>query len=209
MLLAGAPLDQARAAMVLLHGRGGSARDILTLVPEFDPGGMAYLAPEASGNSWWPNRFIDPVQSNEPYFSSALAQVASALDRITQAGISQDTVVLLGFSQGACLALEFAARNARRYGAVVGLSGGLFGPPDTPRDYPGSLDGTPVFIGCSDNDPHIPKERVEESAVVFEKMGADVTMRLYPGMRHTINTDEMDFVRSIVRTVAEGRKETG
>jgi predicted esterase len=209
MLVTGAPIDEAKAAMILLHGRGASARDILTLVPELDPGGMAYLAPEAAGNSWWPHRFIDPLEDNEPYFSSALAQVSLAISRITQAGIPQDATVLLGFSQGACLALEFAARNPRRYGGVVGLSGGLFGPPGTPRDYPGSLEGTPVFIGCSDVDPHIPKERVEESAAVFERMGADVTMRLYPGMRHIINDDEMAFAHRIIGLAMDSKKEAG
>jgi predicted esterase len=170
---------------------------------------MAYLAPEAAGNSWWPHRFIDPIEENEPYFSSALAQVSLAIERVTQAGIPQEAIVLLGFSQGACLALEFAARNPRRYGGVVGLSGGLFGPAGTPRDYPGSLEGTPVFIGCSDVDPHIPKERVEESAAVLEKMGADVTMRLYPGMRHTINDEEIAFARKIVSLTVNSRKEAG
>lgn len=201
VLVGGATLDQAQAAMILLHGRGASARDILTLVPEFDPGGFTYLAPEAAGQSWWPYRFIDPVERNEPHFSSALAVVGSALDQVTQAGVPAEKVVLLGFSQGACLALEFAARKARRYGGVIGLSGGLFGPPGTPRDYAGSFDGTPIFIGCSDVDPHIPKRRVEESAAVFERMGAAVTMRLYPGMGHTINMDEIEFIQQIVGTV--------
>jgi len=129
------------------------------------------------------------------------------LDRITQAAIPADKVILLGFSQGACLALEFAARHAQSYGGIVGLSGGLFGPPDMPRDYPGSFDGSPIFIGCSDIDPHIPKERVEESAAVFERMHATVTMRLYPGMGHTINMDEIDFVRRLVKAVTNARKE--
>lgn len=201
VLAAGIPLTQARAAMILLHGRGASGHDILELIPEFDPGDMAYLAPQASGYSWWPQRFTDPLIVNEPYFSSALEMVGSVLERITQAGIPPDKVLLLGFSQGACLALEFTARHAQPYGGVVGLSGGLFGPPGTPRDYPGSFNRAPVFIGCSDADPHIPKERVEESAAVFERMHADVTMRLYPNMGHTVNIDEIDFIRKMVERV--------
>jgi predicted esterase len=198
VLTAGVPIDQARTAMILLHGRGGSARDVLSLVPEFDPGDMAYLAPEAAGNSWWPHRFMVPLERNEPYFSSALEQVSLTFASIIQAGISPENIFLLGFSQGACLSLEFAARNARRYAGIISLSGGLFGPPGTPRDYPGSLGGTPVFIGCSEADPHIPRKRVEESAVVFERMGAAVTLRLYPGADHVVNTDEIDFVRGMV-----------
>jgi predicted esterase len=202
MVTAGVPVGQASAAMILLHGRGGSAGGIMKLIPEADIDDMAYVAPEAAGNSWWPSRFIAPLEHNEPYFSSALAQVETVVSQLMEAGMPSESIILLGFSQGACLALEFAARNPRRYGGIVSLSGGLFGPPGTPRDYPGSLDGTPVFIGCSDVDEHIPRDRVEESAAVFDKMGAEVTMRLYPGMGHTVNADEMDFVRKLVETVA-------
>src|SRR6266513_28132 len=158
---AGMPLLEARSAMVLLHGRGASAEDILTLVDQLDQGGFAYLAPQAAGSSWYPQSFRAPLEQNEPWLSSALAAVGDVVETIETAGIPRDRTILLGFSQGACLTLEFAARNARRYGGLIGLSGGLIGPDDTPRDYPSSLAGTPVFLGCSDIDPHIPRKRVE------------------------------------------------
>jgi predicted esterase len=139
-----------------------------------------------------------PIASNEPGLSSALAVLAALLEQIAAAGIPPERTMLLGFSQGACLALEFVARHARRYGGVAGLSGGLIGPPGTPREYPGSLEGTPVFLGCSDVDFHIPKERVEESAVVLRGLGGQVTARLYPNMGHTINMDEIGAVQEMM-----------
>jgi predicted esterase len=162
--------------------------------------GFAYLAPQAEGNAWYPYPFTAPLEANEPYLSAALGVIESLLARV-EATIPAQRVILLGFSQGACLTLEFAARHARRYGGVVGLSGGLIGPPETPRDYPGSFDGTPVFLGCSDIDPHIPKERVIETGEVFKRMAAKVTVRLYPGIGHTVSQDEIDAVREIVEGV--------
>jgi predicted esterase len=197
---AGEPLAKARGAMILLHGRGATAADIMTIAAEVMHPGLAYLAPQAEGNAWYPYPFTAPLESNEPYLSAALGMIESLLAKV-EATIPAQRVILLGFSQGACLTLEFAARHARRYGGVVGLSGGLIGPPDTPRDYPGSFDGTPVFLGCSDIDPHIPKERVTETSAVFERMGAKVRMRLYPGMGHTVNTDEIESVREIVESI--------
>jgi predicted esterase len=184
--------------MILMHGRGASAEDILTLVPELDQGGFAYLAPQAAGYTWYPYSFLAPLSSNEPWLSSALAVIASLLRQLTDAGIPPERTILLGFSQGACLSLEFAARNARRYGGVAGLSGGLIGPDGTPRNYTGSLAGTPVFLGCSDVDFHIPKERVLHSAEVLRGLGGDVTARLYPGMGHMVNDDEIQFVRGMM-----------
>jgi predicted esterase len=198
ILAAGVPLERARAAMVLVHGRGASAESILTLVPEINQPGFAYLAPQAAGSTWYPYGFMSPIANNEPWLSSALAAVGGVLAAVESAGIPPERTVLLGFSQGACLATEFAARNARRYGAVVGLSGGLIGPDGAPRDYAGSLDGTPVFLGCSDVDPHIPKERVIESAEVLRRLGATVDARLYPGMGHTVSQDEIDAVRALM-----------
>jgi phospholipase/carboxylesterase len=198
VLAAGVPLEQARTAMVMVHGRGASARDILSLAGEFTAEGVAFLAPEAAGNTWYPYSFLEFMDSNEPYLSSALAQLEWLLEAIESAGVPHERVILLGFSQGACLATEFAARNARRYGGVAGLSGGLIGPPGTPRDYAGSMDGTAVFLGCSDVDFHIPKERVLETAAVFRGLGADVTDRIYPGMGHTIIRDEIDHVQRIL-----------
>jgi phospholipase/carboxylesterase len=194
VLLMGEPLGQARAAMVMVHGRGATAEDILELSVELNRTGFAYLAPQAANNSWYPQSFLAPIASNEPWLSSALDRLSTVLQRVEEGGIPRERTILLGFSQGACLALEFAARHAQRYGGVAALSGGLIGPDGTPRDYPGSFAGTPVFLGCSDRDPHIPKERVQQSAEVLRRLGADVTMRLYPNMGHMVNQDEIDFV---------------
>ena len=198
LLLAGEPLESAKAAMIMMHGRGATAEDILMLADEFKQPGFAYLAPQAAGNSWYPNSFLAPIASNEPGLSSGLAVIASLLEQLTQAGISSERTMLLGFSQGACLSLEFVARNARRYGGVAGLSGGLIGPDGTPRNASGSLAGTPVFLGCSDIDPHIPKARVQETAEVLQQLGGDVTMRLYPRMGHTVNRDELRSVQAMM-----------
>jgi predicted esterase len=202
VLQAGEPLDRAGAAMILAHGRGASAADILTIAAEVMLPGVAYLAPQAAGSAWYPNPFTAPLEANEPYLSSALEVLDSLLARV-EATVPAEKVVLLGFSQGACLTLEFAARHARRYGGVVGLSGGLIGPDGTPRDYPGSFDGTPVFLGCSDVDPYIKKERVLGAGDVYERMGAIVTLRLYEGMGHTVNADEIEEVRKIAKAVAD------
>lgn len=201
VLDAGEPLATARAAMILVHGRGASAADIMTLGAELMHPGVAYLAPQAAGNAWYPYPFTAPMESNEPYLSSALEVLASLLATVEKS-VAADRIILLGFSQGACLTLEFAARHARRYGGVVGLSGGLIGPDGTPRDYAGSFDGTPAFMGCSDVDPHIRKDRVLEAAEVFTRMGAKVTAKLYPGMGHTVNEDEIAAVREIVAAAA-------
>jgi predicted esterase len=194
-------LSQARGAMVMLHGRGATAESILTLVPALGIADFAYLAPQAGRNSWWPQSFLAPIPENEPGISSAMQAVEDVLAHVEAAGVPADRTVLLGFSQGACLAAEFAARHARRYGGVASLSGGLIGPNGTPRDYPGSLDGTSVFLGCSDVDSHIPAERVRLSAEVLERLGGEVMMRLYPGMGHTIIEDELEAVRAMMALV--------
>lgn len=201
LVLAGEPLGSAQAAMIMLHGRGATAQDILTLAANLHRHGFAYLAPQAAGNAWYPNSFLAPIASNEPHLSSALAVITSLLDQLAQGGIPAEHTILLGFSQGACLLLEYVARNTRRYGGVVGLSGGLIGPDGTSRDYPGSLSGTPVFLGCSDRDPHIPKGRVEQTAEVLRLLGGNVTMRLYPDMGHTVNLDELHFVQAMMASV--------
>ena len=202
--MAGEPVSRARAAMLMLHGRGASAEDILSLANELDQPGFAYFAPQAAGNTWYPNRFLVPVEENEPWLSSALKFVGDVLAEIINARIPAERIVLLGFSQGACLTLEFAARHARRYGGVVGLSGALIGPDDTPRDYAGSLEGTPVFLGCSDADFHVPRERVDQTAEVLKRLVADVTERLYPNMGHSVNEDEIDFVRGMMQKLVHG-----
>ena len=199
--VAGEPIGIARAAMLMVHGRGASAVDILSLSDQFDQTGFAYLAPQAAGNTWYPNRFLVPLAENEPWLSSALAFVGEVFTEIVKAGIPSERVMLLGFSQGACLMLEYAARNAIRYGGIVGLSGALIGPDDTPRDYLGSLTGTPVFLGCSDTDFHVPKERVDQTAEILKKLGGEVTERLYPNLDHSVNQDEIGFVRGMMQSL--------
>ncbi len=188
--------------MVMLHGRGATAESILTLAQALDAPDLAYLAPQAGGNSWWPQSFLAPIASNEPGISSAMEAVEAVLRQTAAAGIPRERTLLLGFSQGACLAAEFAARHAHRYGGVAVLSGGLIGPDATPREYAGSLEGTPVFLGCSDIDAHIPAKRVRESADVLRALGGDVTVRIYPGMGHLISEDEINAVRSMMETAA-------
>lgn len=200
LLASGEPLESARAVMIMLHGRGASAESILSLSEELHRPGLAYVAPQAAGGTWYPYPFLAPMEMNEPWLSSALRTLERTLERVTE-HVPAERVIWLGFSQGACLATEFVARNARRYGGAVGLSGGLIGPPGTPRQYAGSLDGTPVFLGCSDRDPHIPTARVEESAQVFRELGGIVTARLYPGMGHTVNADEINFVQGMIDAV--------
>ena len=198
VLTAGEPLERAKAAMIMIHGRGASAEDILSLAGEVNQPGFAYLAPQAAAYTWYPNSFLAPIASNEPGISSGLAAIATLFERLTDAGIGPDRTILLGFSQGACLSLEYASRNARRYGGVAGLSGGLIGPDGTPHDYPGSLQETPIFLGCSDRDMHIPKERVLFSAEFLQQQGGTVTARLYPNMGHTVNDDELEAVRAMM-----------
>jgi predicted esterase len=195
---AGKALGQAEAALILVHGRGATAESILTLGNELYHDDFTYLAPQAAGNTWYPYSFMAPIADNEPGITSALVAVGQAIIQVVNAGIPHNRIILGGFSQGACVALEFLARNARRYGGVLGFSGGLIGPDGMPREYDGDLNGTPVFLGCSDVDFHIPKERVELTAEILHKLGGDVTMRLYPGMGHTINQDEIDFGRQMV-----------
>jgi phospholipase/carboxylesterase len=203
ILIAGTPLASARAAMVMVHGRGATAEDILMLAAELNQPDFAYLAPQAAANAWYPNRFMEPTASNEPWLSSAFSVLAHMLAEVSRAGIPAERTMLLGFSQGACLMLEYTARNARRYGGIVGLSGGLIGPDGTPREYPGSLAGTPVFLGCSNIDPHIPRARVELTAEVLQRLGGEVTMRLYPGMGHTVSLDEIASVQGMMKAVLE------
>jgi predicted esterase len=200
MMTFGAPLTAAPAAMILLHGRGATAANILGLARQFSRPEIAYLAPQAAGNSWYPYSFLAPLEANEPGLSSALAVIANLLEEIAKHEIPLEKTLLAGFSQGSCLALEFAARNPRRYGALIGLSGGLIGPPGTPRHYHGSLQGTPVFLGCGDQDSHIPLDRVEETTHVLHGLRAQVTQRIYPGMGHAINEDELTFVQQLLET---------
>lgn len=190
----GTPIAGARIVAVMLHGRGAGAQDILSLAKEFSARDLAFVAPEAAGNTWYPYSFLMPIEQNEPSLSSALRAIDKVIDSVAQQNVNRDRIALMGFSQGACLALEYAARHAQRYAAIAAFSGGLIGPPGTSRNYSGSFDGTPVFLGCSDIDPHIPVERVHESAEVFTRMGATVTKKIYPHMGHTINEQEIALV---------------
>jgi phospholipase/carboxylesterase len=202
----GRALDSAKAAVVLLHGRGASAEDILGLADEFDLPELAYLAPQAAEHAWYPYSFLAPIEQNQPWLDSALKLVAETLQRAISAGIERHKIVIAGFSQGACLATEFVARNAARYGGLVAFTGGLIGPPGTKFVFSGDLSGTPSFLGAGDRDPHVPWKRVEESASVLSGLGGIVTLRCYPGLPHTINEDEIEQAKSILsRLVATGR----
>ena len=196
---AGRRLSEATAAMVLVHGRGASAQSILELARAIDHPDLAYAAPGAVGHSWYPYSFMSPIESNEPHLSSALDLLAGLVRSIEEAGVPRRRIVVGGFSQGACLASEFVVRNPDRYGGLVVFSGGLIGPRGTTWDELPALDGTPVFLGCSDVDAHIPVDRVEETAAVLGRMGASVDARIYPGMGHLVNDDELDAARDIVR----------
>jgi len=199
LLQSGELFEDAKAAMIMIHGRGATAGNILMLAENLDHPGFTYLAPQAANYTWYPYSFLAPIEDNEPGISSGLQIIADIFQNLESKGIPPERTILLGFSQGACLAAEFAARNAKRYGGLVGLSGGLIGPDGTPRDYRGSLENTPVFLGCSDIDPHIPKENVEETARILQQLNGEVTMRLYPNMEHTINQDEIDEVMKMMK----------
>jgi predicted esterase len=201
VLTAGADPADAPGAVIMIHGRGADAGDIISLAEVFQRPGLAYLAPEAAGRAWYPNRFMVPVEANEPYLSSALGVIAGLIDTVAGDGLPPERVVLLGFSQGACLTLEFAARNPRRYGGIIAYSGGLIGETLDPARYQGSLGGTPVFVGCSDTDPHIPLERVNQSSAVMRQLGGEVTERIYRGLGHTISMDEIAETGRILATL--------
>lgn len=196
--VAGAPIAEARGALVLVHGRGADAEGMLDLARHFGGGRFAWVAPQAVGHTWYPFPFIAPIDRNQPHLDSALAVLASVTDALVTEGIPRTRQFLVGFSQGACLSLEFAARSDTRWGGVAGLSGGVIGPPGTTWDRPRGIAGTPIFLGCSDVDPHIPLARVHETRDLFTRLGAEVDERIYPGMPHTIDDDEIAAVRALL-----------
>jgi predicted esterase len=198
---AGQALDQAKAAMILVHGRGATAPSILELANALYHPEFAYLAPQAAGNTWYPQSFLSPITQNEPGISSGLAAIGGLIEQIEAAGIPADKIIIAGFSQGACLSSEFVARYARRYGGLLAFSGGLIGPPGTSRDYLGDLAGTPAFLGCSNVDFHIPEKRVHETATTLTRLGAQVNEKIYPNMGHTIIQDEIDEAMKMVQVV--------
>lgn len=198
VVAAGAPFGEGAGVVIMIHGRGAGPRNILDLLPRFDRPTFTYLAPAAAGGTWYPLSFLADIPRNEPFLSSALRAIERLVDDVVARGVAHERICLVGFSQGACLTSEFVARHPARYGGVIAFTGGLVGPPGTPREYPGSLDGTPIFLGCSDVDAHVPLERVEETAGVFSAMGARVDLRVYPGMGHLVNDDEIDAARGIL-----------
>lgn len=194
----GQPLGQARRAMIMVHGRGADAADILGLAGELDLNDFALVAPQATSYSWYPYSFLAPVEHNEPWLSSALNLLEGLVERLLAQGLPEEDIYLLGFSQGACLSVEFAARSGRRFGGVFVLSGGLIGAALDEGNYRDDLDGLPVFLGCSDVDPHIPLHRVRDTSRILRKRGASVTEKIYPGMPHTVVKDEIDQVKGMV-----------
>jgi len=198
LVTAGTDIDDADAALVLVHGRGATAQSIVNMAESFHRPGVALLAPQARNGTWYPRSFVERVRLNEPGRSSGLRAIEDAVTTATETDVPLEKVLVLGFSQGGCLASEYVARNPRRYGGVVALSGGLIGEEIDPAAYEGDLEGMPSFVGCSDADPHIPVERVEVTAEVFEKLNADVEKRIHEGMGHGVNEDEREYVDGLV-----------
>ena len=201
LIVRGKPLAESRAVAIMMHGRGRTTDDIFELATRIGDSEFTYLAPTAKDSTWYPYSFMEPIEKNEPFLSSALAIYDSLIRSLVEKGISKERIVLLGFSQGACLTAEYVVRHAERYGAVVLFTGGLIGPAGSSWTYPGSLQGTPLFLGTSDVDDFVPLERVQESAAIFRQMGAQVIERVYPGMEHIVNDDEIAIARAMLQKV--------
>lgn len=203
VVTAGTPLDSAEAVVILIHGRGATARSIVQMGQEIHEDGLALLAPQAAGNTWYPQSFLAPVEQNEPGRTSGLEVIADLVETSNESGIPTEKILLLGFSQGACLASEFVARNPRRYGGLAALSGGLIGEAVDPGAFEGDLEGTPIFVGCSDVDPHIPIERVHVTTETFERLNGVVNERIYEGMGHGVNEDEIAAISDLIDSLLE------
>jgi len=198
VLHAGALLAEARGVVILLHGRGATAEDILSVSDAMEAPSLAYLAPQAAGYAWYPNSFLADRESNEPYLTSALKKVESVVEIALAAGFTRDQILIGGFSQGACLSTEFVATHPARYAGMIAWTGGLIGPLGSEVSHSGDLAGTPALLLSGDPDPHVPWSRVEESARVLTSMGADVTMKRYPGKPHSVSADEVVLARALV-----------
>lgn len=199
---AGAAPSRAKGVVLLIHGRGATAESILPLGDVIAMPDLCYLAPQAEGYTWYPQSFMAPTAANEPYLSNALAHIAQIMTDVIASGVEARHLGVIGFSQGACLASETVLRNPRPYGFIGVLSGGAIGPAGTPRDYAGTLDGARVFLGCADHDPHIPLARVQETTALFQRMGAGLTERIYPGSFHGVNDDEITYLRAGLSALA-------
>ena len=198
VVAAGAPIQEAKKVLIMIHGRGGSAEDILSLAAHLPVKDFALLAPQATGNTWYPYSFMAPPVQNEPWLSSALSILKGVVGDVTEQGIAVENIYFLGFSQGACLTLEFVTRNVQKYGGVVAFTGGLIGDKIYSENYSGDFAATPVFIGSSNPDPHVPVERVYATSNILKAMHADVTEKVYNNMGHTINQDEIDLVNKLI-----------
>jgi phospholipase/carboxylesterase len=203
VLFSGEPFGTAKAAAIMVHGRGSGAEEILTLAGGLPGDGFIFAAPQANNNTWYPYSFLYPVEQNEPGISSGLKKIKNLISELNKKGIPKEKIMLIGFSQGACLTLEFTARNPARYGGIIGLSGGLIGNKLFAEKYTGNLERTPVFLGCSDVDPHIPLKRVVHSAEIFSQLNGNVEKRIYRDMPHTVNEDEISFIAELMNSLSK------
>lgn len=205
IIYAGAPLEQAEKALIMIHGRGGSAQDILSLSQHLEVTGYALLAPQATQHTWYPQSFMAPVMQNEPWLSSALENVDQTVSRVLQAGIKSENIYFFGFSQGACLMLEYLVRNGQQYGGAAAIIGGVIGEEIERSNYQGDFQKTPIFIGTSDPDFHVPVERVYATEHILREMNADVTVKIYDNFGHSINQGELDYANTLVFDASSGQ----
>lgn len=196
--VSGLPLGEAKKVLIMLHGRGDSAGSFIGLAQELEIPDFTVIALQAKQNTWYPYSFLAPVSSNQPFLDDSLDEIKMLSAELYDQGFASGQIYFLGFSQGACLTLEFTARNAKKYGGIIAFTGGLIGEHLSYSEYAGDFEHTPVFIGSSDRDPHVPEQRIHESVAVIEKMGASVEKVIYPGMGHTINREEMEKANTVL-----------